>query len=90
VLTQWFLDLAAGFYGWALSLLPSGPPPAWIVGFRARLGDVLDGLDGMGSWLDWSFALTVVLAVVGAWAVVLVVRAVRWLVGWIPTMGGGS
>jgi hypothetical protein len=89
VITQWFIDLGQGFIGWALSLLPQGPPPAWIGDFRGRLGSLLAGIDGMGAWLDWSFALVVVLAVVGAWAVVLTVRAVRWLVGWIPTMGGG-
>jgi hypothetical protein len=91
VLAEWFMGLMESLGVWFLELMPAD---AELEDFAASasgvIQDALDAADGMGAWLDWAYALFVAGLIAAVWLVGLVIKVVRWIVGLIPTMGGGT
>lgn len=86
----WLLDVARGFIGWVLDLFPSDwELPDWFTGLADTAAEVIGNAAGLGAWVPWGIVLTVVGATFVLWTVGLIIKFVRWVVGLIPTMGGG-
>ena len=77
-----------GIVNGIVALFPKGTPPGFITSVTPLLHQVYAGAVGMGAWIPWTLAATVAGIVFTTWLVLVTISAVRWLVGWIPTMGG--
>lgn len=85
-----FIDLGVAVGTWFLGLFPSDfEAPEWISGLAGLVNEVFANAVGMGAWVPWPFVLLVVGSIVTVWLIGLFVKFVRWLIGIIPTMGGG-
>lgn len=89
MITEFFIGLWDTIAVWFLSLFPADNLPAWFVGFGDLVSSLLASAGGLGAWVDWNFAIAVIVTVLGIWLVGFAVKTVRWLLGLIPTMGGG-
>lgn len=89
MIPEWFMGLGVGIAEWFLSLFGTGEPPEFLSQLSTWLGGLISAASGFGAWVPWAFALTVATIVVSLWLLGFVVKGVRWLIGLIPTMGGG-
>lgn len=90
MIVEWLASMAAGFVEWISGLLAQIQPPAWITDQHGALVSMLDSFNGLGVWVDWVSLGICIGAVLASWGSALLVKGLRWLVGLIPTMGGGS
>jgi len=72
-----------------VSLIPSIEPPAWLGTGAAYISDALAMGSGLGGWLNFSVAGTVLAAVLACVAVGFSIKLVR-IVAAFFTGGGGS
>lgn len=86
---EWLLGLLDGLADFGLGLTDGLEVPDWLDGFAGLFADVAAACYGLGAWVPWWLVIGAVTATFSIWSVGLLVKAVRWLVGWIPTMGGG-
>ena len=89
MITEWFVSLGTGTVGWFLSLFGTADPPAFITAVGTFIAGILESAAGLGAWIPWALVLTIAGVNLALWGIGLTVRVVRWLVGLIPTMGGG-
>ena len=89
MITEFFIGLWDTIAVWFLGFFSSDNLPAWFLQFGDLISNLLASSAGMGAWLDWAFAIAVVVTVLTLWVVGFAVKTVRWLLGLIPTMGGG-
>lgn len=90
MITQWFLDMGVGMAGWFLDLFPADfEVPDWFLGFTAIVNQIFSNAVGLGAWVPWPLVLLVVGFIFTVWGAGLLIKFVRWLIGLIPTMGGG-
>lgn len=82
------VTLAFGFSTGAMAFLPQGDPPDFILQATPVLHQVFASANGVGAWIPWGVAISTAGAIFALWVVLIVVSGVRWLFGWIPTMGG--
>lgn len=90
MITEWFLSIAQAVVTWLLGLFPDWTPPAdWsdLAGFLATASSWLNGLS---VWFPIGVISTCVGVALAAWLIPLLIKGIRWLVGLIPTMGGGT
>lgn len=71
-----------------IALFPKGEPPAFIVQASGLMHEAFLAANGLGAWIPWSVAIATAGVVFTIWGILLVISGMRWLVGWIPTMGG--
>jgi len=92
MIVEWIVGLFTSIGEWIVSLFP--PPPDGFTDVVAQLDDRVNSVmvqgAGLGPWLDWVFALTVVGIVVAIWLVGIIVRLIRWVISFVPTMSGGT
>lgn len=92
MIVEWLMTLSANIAEWLLSLFP--PAPDGIADVVSQLDDRVNSVmvqaAGLGPWLDWVYALVVVGIVTSIWVVGIVVRLIRWVISFIPTMSGGT
>lgn len=89
MIPEWFIDLFTGVATWALSLLPKWDDNGIIVTASNWVTTLIAGAAGLGVWFPWG-VLAVCMGLTSSWyGVIFLIKGVRWLVGWIPTMGGG-
>jgi hypothetical protein len=89
VITDWIIGLASGFVGWVMGFLGTADPPAFVSTVATFIGTLLTSVAGLGAWVPWPLVLAVAGANLGLWVVFALVKGIRWVVGLIPTMGGG-
>jgi len=90
VITEWLISVATSIAGWLVGLLPTWTVPSQITGFDDTLNEFIGGFGGLGVWVPWALVVICVGISVGAWLIGVGVKALRWVVGLIPTMGGGT
>lgn len=90
MISEWFIGLINTIATWFLSLFPEWEPPAEIVNFDSTLNGFLASFSGLGVWVPWALLVTCVVITIGAYLVGLTVRAARWVLGLVPTMGGNT
>jgi len=90
MVSDFFMGLGEQLITWALGLWPVGfTLPEWFLGFAGLVSQVLTGAVGMGVWIPWASIFTVVGATFALWGIGLLLKFARWVVGLVPTMGGG-
>lgn len=90
MITEWFLGLCQQIADWFLSLFPEWDVPGDIVGFDNTLNGFVGSFDGLGVWVPWTLLFVCVGISIAAYLIGLSVRAGRWVLGLVPTMGGGT
>lgn len=90
MITAAFEKAWAGFLSWFLGLWPAYTLPDWVQHPTDKISTALSSFAGFGVWIDWTLLVTVVTAVVAAYVLQLTIRLARWLLGLVPTMGGGT
>lgn len=88
MIIEWLWGVGAGIATWMLSLFDGLEVPAWFDVFADVFASVIASGVGMGAWIPWTELFLMVSAVLGIWFTLFGVKALRWLVGWVPTMGG--
>jgi hypothetical protein len=88
MITEFFYTMAAGFASWVISLFDGMATPQWVGSFSDILAQVVAGGSGMGSWVPWALLWGVIGVTLLIWLTGFTVKSARWLVGWVPTMGG--
>lgn len=90
MITSWFISMGTGIADWFIGLFGTADPPDFIVQATSFVGTLLQSAAGLGAWIPWAVVLTVAAINFALWATGFGVKALRWLVGLFPTMGGGS
>ena len=88
MIVEWLGSLWVGLIEWFDSLFGPDPLPDWVTSVGGMVQDVINGASGLGAWVPWALAIAVFSLVGGIWLIAVSLKFVRWLVGWIPTMGG--
>jgi hypothetical protein len=90
LIVEAFIDLADTLVTWFFSLFPSDfELPEWLLTLSTLLGEVLAGAAGMAVWIPWGWIMTVLTGTFTIWSVGFILKFARWVVGLLPTMGGG-
>ena len=89
MITEWFISIGMGIAEWAVGLFGTADPPAYLTSLTTWLGTIINGASGFGAWVPWPFALLVAGVSLTLWLAGFVIKGIRWLIGLIPTMGGG-
>lgn len=90
MIVDFALDTAEDFVSWLVGLFPADfEVPEWLIGLASLVGQVLAGASGMGVWVPWALIITVVAGTYVLWSAGFLVKFARWLLGLLPTMGGG-
>lgn len=84
-----FIGLFAGLQTWFVSLFGTDPPPAWMGTAGQFLGSLIQSARGLGPWVPWTLILTIAAFNLTLWAAFLAIKVARWVLGLVPTMGGG-
>lgn len=88
VIVEWLGSLWVGLVGWFTSLFGTDPVPGWMLDAGDMIQSLITGASGLGVWVPWVLAITVATFVGGLWLVAVAIKFIRWVLGWIPTMGG--
>lgn len=90
MITLWFMTVGEHIANFFLGLFPADfEVPEWFIGAAGLMNELFANAVGLGAWVPWQALLLIITFVIGLWSVGLVIKVVRWLVGIIPTMGGG-
>lgn len=91
MISDFFIDAGAGLVGWFFSWFPTGwKLPDWVTSMMTYVAQFVNNAVNLGVWIPWAIIFTVTSAVLAFWLVGMAIRALRWLLGLIPTMGGGA
>ena len=89
MITTWIIQTGTGFVGWIASLWPSDwEVPSWASGFMTTFAAIYTNVANLGAWVPWAILFGVVGSVIGVWLIGFLAKGLRWLVSWIPFMGG--
>lgn len=88
MIVEWFASLGVTVATFVLSWFDGIEVPTWLDDFAGIIAQVIAGGAGMGAWIPWALLWSVLAAVFALWLIGFTVKGVRWLVGWLPTMGG--
>ena len=89
MITEWIMSIGVSIAEWFISLFGTGEPPEWLSTITTWLGTLMASVVGLGAWVPWGLLITVSTGVFAVWLIGFLVKGVRWLIGLIPTMGGG-
>lgn len=90
MIIEWLYSLVPGLEDWFLGLFGPADIPDWLGNVSDFLASMINSAAGLGAWVPWAFVIGVSGTLLGVWLIGLLIRVVRWLIGLIPTMGGGS
>lgn len=88
MITEWLISVGSGFGQWVASLFPVLELPEQLVDLDDTVNTILSYGEGMGAFVDWT-AIGIIAGIpLAVWALGLVVKGVRVLIGHIPFIGG--
>lgn len=90
MITEFFLNLAAGIVSWIASLFPAWTPPAEFTQLSGMVSTVMGWFVGLGVWVPWSVISTCAAVQLAVWAIALGVKTVRAAAAHIPLFGGSG
>ncbi|BDZ38074.1 hypothetical protein [Microbacterium suwonense] len=90
MISEFFVNLAAGFVGWLAGLFGEWTPPDALTDMASSANDLVVEFASLGVWVDWGVLSGCVAAALASWAVVLVVKVVRALAAHVPVIGGAG
>lgn len=90
MITEFFITLSATIADWFMGLFPEWNVPPEVAGFDNTVNGFIDDFSGLGVWAPWPLLISIAGIAIIAFTIQLTVKAARWLIGLIPTMGGGT
>ena len=90
MIAEWFINLASSASTWFLGLFGTADPPAFIATVGTFVSGLLVKASGLGAWIPWRVVIGVAGVCLALFATGLGLKAVRWIIGIIPGMGGGT
>lgn len=90
MISEWFIGLIQTVANWFIGLMPEWDAPPEFVNFDATLNGFTASFNGLGVWVPWALLVTCVVIAIAAYLIGLTVKAARWVLGLVPTMGGGT
>ncbi|MDF2508048.1 MAG: hypothetical protein K0Q52_1907 [Microbacterium sp.] len=88
MISEFFINLGASIAAWFLSLFGTDEPPTWLADVAGFWADLATRVEGLGAWVPLGFLGTVIVSLLGIWAVFWLVKGIRWLWGLTPLSGG--
>lgn len=89
MIIEWFISIGTHISDWAVGLFGTADAPAYLTTIASFVNGLMTSAAGLGAWVPWAFVIVVAGINLALWGVGLGVKAVRWIIGLIPTMGGG-
>lgn len=89
MIVEWFLDLWANFVEWIMSFFGELELPDWFLTGTSSVLSVINNGAGLGAWVPWGIVVGAVTVTFVIWFAGFGLKFARWLIGLIPTMGGG-
>lgn len=89
MIVDFFIEMFAHAQVFFIELLGTSVPPAWAGSVGTFVAGLLQSAKGLGAWVPWTVVITVATFNLALWGLFLIIKAIRWLIGLIPTMGGG-
>lgn len=90
MISEWFLNLAAGFVQWLAGLFGEWTPPEQLTDMAGSAGYLVGQFASLGVWVEWPVLIGCVAVSVGVWAVVVGIKLLRAVVAHIPAIGGSG
>lgn len=90
MISEWFLDLMAGFLGMIADAFGPWDPPAELTDAAHGAAGVLQNWSGMGAWVEWSVLGACMAVQLGVWATVLGIKLARAIAAHVPVVGGAG
>lgn len=88
MVTEWLMYLGSLMGEWALGLLPTTDAPDWFRTLGSQFNTLLTGADGLGVWVGWGTVVTILLACVSIYLVLLIVKVAMKVWSFVPFVGG--
>lgn len=89
MITTWLMDFASSLITFGIGLFPTAGPPSWFGDANGYIQQVLGYGSGLGAWIPWGYAGTVVAAVLSFWLVGFGIKVLRIVLSFFLA-GGGS
>jgi hypothetical protein len=90
MIPEGFFDFMFGLAGFLVGLFPSGGAPAWLTDGAGYLSQLFEKASGLGAWINFGLAGTVMAAVLACVALGLGIKVVRMVVSVFTGGGGGA
>lgn len=72
-----------------IATMPTAGPPGWLDDGAGYLNTLMESAAGLGAFIPWGLAVTVIMAVLACVVVGFVIKVVRIIASFF-TLGGGS
>lgn len=92
MITEWFIDLGVAIAQWFVGLVPADQvavPPAFA-SFDSTVNGFIAPFASMGVWVPWTVVITCAGLALAVWAALWLVKAIAWVWGQIPVIGGAG
>jgi hypothetical protein len=90
VISEWFMNMAAGFVEWLASLFGEWEPPTQLTDMADSAGYLVGQFASLGVWVNWPVLIGCVAASVAVWTVVVGIKLLRAVVAHLPEWGGAG
>lgn len=91
MITEWLLNLAAGFVAWLATLFPEWEGFESTFGqFAGFLSELMGAFVGLGVWVPWAVIAACVGVQITAWLLSLSGKTLRAVAAHIPFFGGAG
>lgn len=90
MITEWFMNLSAGFVAWLVATFPAWDVPAWFLTVDDGVNSVVVMAGSMGAWVDIVLALSIVSVVISTWVVSIVIKLALRAGSHLPGIGGAG
>lgn len=90
MIVEWLMRIGLKIAGWFVSLFPSTDPPQWIATLDDKWNAVVGGASGIGVWVDWTYVLVILGAVLAVYVAMFIVKVLMKVAAFIPFLGGSG
>lgn len=88
MVTEWLIGLGVAIVEWFVSLFGDAEPPEWLTGVSGFIAELFARASGLGAWVPFVLIGIVGGSVFATWAVLWLVKLIRWAWGLTPLSGG--
>jgi len=89
MITKALFDFFGALVGFIVGLFPTSGAPGWVNDGAGYLAQIWGYADGLGGWIPWSLAGTLLSAVFACMLLSVGIKVVRIVASFL-TLGGGS
>lgn len=89
MIVEWIFAVFVSFLGFVVGLLPSIAVPGWVDDSSGHFATVWAAGAGLGAWIPWTLAASVVAAILSCVVIGLAIKVIRIVASFL-TVGGGS